>query len=412
MTKNDGHCIINLGNEKEDVIMKFKRVIAAVLSVVMLVLAVPAVYAEGSVVFSFSSDKPSGSEVSLGDTVTYTVSLDESSGFAFGTLFFAPTDNLAYVSATYKGESVSTEKAETGENAGAYGVIIAGEPVTGTNDGLCTITFKVIDKGDISVRFYVYQLNDGNAFVSPTVNNDTIAHTGKELSTPVITTASLPEAVMGYEYSCKIVGSDDEFLNYSYEGTLPSGMTLDADGTLRGTPTQFGSFPITVKATLLGELVSEPKELTLTVLEKPRALELVDGSGYEIDGGLLRGVVEETELSLLLTHFKNNERVKVFDGDGLEVTASDEYVGTGYTVSLMHGDEKVHTVTVVILGDVNGNGRVDSNDYQRIRGYVFGNYIIEGAYFEAACVSGGSDVKPVDYQKVRSHVFGNYNIFE
>ncbi len=392
--------------------MKFKRIFAVVLVAMMLIVSVPIAYAAENIVFSFSSSVPSGSEVALGDTVTYTVSLDANTGFAFGTLYFEPTDNLTYVSATYKGESVTAEKAISGENEGAYGIIVAGDTVTGTDDELCTITFKVTDTGDISVRFYVYQLNDGNSFVTPSVNNGTVTHTGRELTAPVITTASLPEAVMGYEYSYKIVGSDDEFLTYSYEGTLPNGLTLAPDGTLRGTPTQFGSFPITIKATLLGELTSEPKELTLTVLEKPRALELVDESGYVIENELLCGVIEETTLSAILNRFKNNERIKVFDGDGLEVTASDEYVGTGYTVSLMHGDEKVHTVTVIILGDVNGNGRVDSNDYQRIRGYVFGNFAIEGAYFKAACVSGGNDVKPVDYQKVRSHVFGNYNIFE
>ncbi len=392
--------------------MTLKRIFAVALAVVMLVISVPAVLAAENVVFSFSSDVPSGDEVTLGDTVSYTVSLDANSGFAFGTLFFMPSDNLTYVSSTYKGKSVTAEKAISGENEGAYGIIISGETVTGSDNELCTVTFQVTGKADISVRFYAYQLNDGSSFVSSTVNNGTITHTGKELSKPVITTELLPEAVMGYEYSYKIVGSDDEFLTYSYQGTLPNGLALAPDGTLHGTPTQFGSFPITVKAMLLGELVSEPKAFTLTVLEKPRALELVDGSSYVIDGELLRGVVEETELSLLLTHFKNNERVKVFDGDGEEVTASDEYVGTGYSVSLMHGDEKVHTVTVIILGDVNGNGRVDSNDYQRIRRYVIGTYTIEGVYFAAARVSGGSDIRPVDYQRVRRHVIGSYNIFE
>ncbi len=392
--------------------MSFKRITAVILAVMMLIVSVPIAYAAENIVFSFSSSMQSGGEVSLGDTVTYTVSLDENTGFAFGTLFFDASDNLTYVSSTFKGREVTAEKAITGENEGAYGIIVAGETVTGSDPSLCTITFKVTDKGGISVRFYVYQLNDGNALVSSSVNNETITHTGKELTKPVITTQSLPEAVMGYEYSYKIVGGDDEFLTYSYEGTLPSGLTLDPDGTLRGTPTQFGSFPITVKATLLGELVSDGKELTLTVLEKPRALELENGSGYVIENELLCGVIEETTLSATLNRFKNNERIKVFDGDGDEVTLADSFVGTGYTVSLMHGDEKVHTVTVIILGDVNGNGRVDSNDYQRIRGYVFGNFAIEGAYFKAACVSGGNDVKPVDYQKVRSHVFGNYNIFE
>ena len=392
--------------------MKFKRLMAAALSVIMLVLTVFSVYAESGVVFSFLSDKPSGSELALGDTVTYTVSLDANSGFAFGTLYFDASDNLTYISSTYKGESITAEKSVSGENAGAYGIIIAGESVTGTDPKLCTITFKVTGKGDISVRFYVYQLNDGGSFITPSVNNGTITHACKELVKPSITTSALPEAVKGYEYSYKIVGSDDEFLAYSYMGTLPSGMTLDQDGTLSGIPTQFGSFTITVKATLLGELISDPKELTLTVLEKPRALELESGSGYEIDGERLRGVIEETTLGTLLDRFKNKERIKVFDGDGAEVTAADEYVGTGYTVSLMHGDEKVHTVTVVVLGDVNGNGRVDSNDYQRIRRYVIGTYDIEGIYFEAARVSGGTDIRPVDYQRVRRHVIGSYNIFE
>lgn len=392
--------------------MRFKRIAAVLLAAVMFVLSVPTVNAAENIVLSFSSSVPSGGEVSLGDTLTYTVSLDANSGFAFGTLFFDPTDNLTYVSSTYKGESVTAERAVAGENEGAYGIIVAGQTVTGTDPELCTITFKVTGKGDISVRFYVYQLNDGSSFVTPSVNNGTITHVGKELVKPSITTSTLPEAVMGYEYSHKIVGSDDEFLAYSYVGTLPSGMTLDQDGTLSGTPTQFGSFTITVKATLLGELISDPKELTLTVLEKPRSLELESGSGYEIDGERLRGVIEETTLGALLDRFKNKERIKVFDGDGAEVTAADEYVGTGYTVSLMHGDEKVHTVTVVVLGDVNGNGRVDSNDYQRIRRYVIGTYNIEGIYFEAARVSGGTDIRPVDYQRVRRHVIGSYNIFE
>lgn len=392
--------------------MTLKRIFAVVLAFVMLVISVPTVLAAENVVFSFSSSVPSGNEVTLGDTVTYTVSLDSNSGFAFGTLFFDASDNLTYVSSTYKGESVAAEKAVTGENEGAYGIIIAGETVTGTDPKLCTVTFKVIDKGDIIVRFYAYQLNDGSSFVSSTVNNGTVAHTGKEMTRPVITTSALPEAVMGYEYSYKIVGSDDEFLTYSIEGALPNGLALAPDGTIHGTPTQFGSFPITVRATLLGELVSEPKAFTLTVLEKPRALELEDDSGYVIDGDRLKKVIEETTLDALLDGFKNNERIKVFNGNGTEVTSSDALIGTGYTVSLMHGDENVHTVTVIILGDVNGNGRVDSNDYQRIRRYVFGNYALDGAYFEAACVSGGSDVRPLDYQRVRRHVFGNYNIFE
>lgn len=392
--------------------MTLKRIFAVVLAFVMLVISVPTVLAAENVVFSFSSSVPSGNEVTLGDTVTYTVSLDANSGFSFGTLFFMPSDNLTYVSSTYKGKSVNAEKAVTGENEGAYGIIIAGETVTGTDPKLCTITFKVIDKGDVSVRFSVYELNDRNAFITPSVNNGTITHTVKDLVKPVITTSALPEAVMGYEYSYKIVGSDDEFLAYSYMGTLPSGMTLEQDGTLSGTPTQFGYFTITVKATLLGELISDPKELTLTVLEKPRALELESGSGYEIDGVWLRCVAERTKLSDFLSNFKNYERIKVFDINGNEVTSSSALIGTGYTVSLMHGDEKVHTVTVIVLGDVNGNGRIDIMDYQRAKMCLFGTLELEGAFFKATLILGRPNITIMDCQRIKMHLFGMINIYE
>ena len=392
--------------------MRSKRVIAVILAVIMLVFSLPTAFAAENIVFSFSSSVPSGSEVAPGDTVTYTVSLDANSGFAFGTLYFAPSDNLTYLSSTYKGKEAIAEKALTGENEGAYGIIVAGKTVTGTDPSLCTVSFKVTGSGDISVRFYAYQLNDGNAFVSSTVNNGTVTHKGKELTPPVITTAVLPEAVMGYEYSFKISADYDEFLTFSYEGTLPSGLALYPDGTLRGTPTQFGSFKITVKATLLDELVSDPKELNLTVLEKPRALELESGSGYEIDGALLRNVAEKTTLSAFLANFKNSERVKIFDSNGNEVKSSSSLIGTGYTVSLMHGDEKVHTVTVVVLGDVSGNGRVDAMDYQRVKMCLFGTFKLDGAYYQAALVSGRTNITAMDYQRIKMHIFGTFNIYK
>ena len=390
--------------------MKLRHLIAVLLTVVMLISALPVFYAADGVEFSFSSDVPSGNDVTLGDTVTYTVALDSSSGFSFGTLFFEPSDNLAYVSATLKGESVAAEKAITGENAGAYGIMIIGSPITGSNARLCTITFKVVDEGDISVRFYAYQLTNGASFITPTVNNGTVSHRGKIITTPTITTDSLPEAVMGYSYSYKLVGTYGEFLEYSAIGSLPSGLTLSPDGTISGTPTLYGSFQIVVKATLLDRYESAEKTLTLTILEEPRELQLTDGSVYNVDGEYLAGVAERTTLEAFLSQFKNNSYVKVYDGSGREVSSSSALVGTGYTVSLMHGGERVHTLTVIVLGDVGGNGRIDATDYQRIKMHIFGSLTLEGAYFKAALVSGRANITAMDFQRVKIHIFGTINL--
>lgn len=392
--------------------MKLKRVMAVIMSMIMIVLCIPAVSAAENIVFSFSSSVPSGNEVALGDVVTYTVSLDESSGFSFGTLFFAPSDNLSYVGATYKGNEVTAEKAVTGDNKDAYGIMIAGEPITGTDPAFCTIKFKVVNKGNTSVSLSVYELTDGNAFLTPSINNGTVTHSVKTPNAPEITTTSLPEAAVGSEYSYKIVGTNDELLTYSLEGTLPSGLTLDPDGTLHGIPTQAGTFSFVVKATLLGEFVSEGKTLTITVTDKPKALELQDQSGYVIDGEFLRGVVEKTKLSDILAKFKNAESIKVYNGSGKEVTDPSALIGTGYTVSLINGEEKVHTVTLIVLGDVSGNGRIDAMDYQRVRMYLFGTFKLEGAYLQAALVAKKANVTAMDFQRIKMHIFGTYNIYK
>ncbi len=311
--------------------MKSKRVIAVVLSVAMLVLSLSAllVHAAGSVALSFSSNVPEGGEVAIGETVTYTVSIDSNSGFSFGTLFFDPSDNLEYVGATYRGKTATAEKALSGENAGAYGIIIAGEPITGTDPRFCTVKFKVTGKGSTSVRFSVYQLNNGSAFITPTVNNATITHTVNEFADP---------------------NAAKELEPYSY-------------------------------------------------------------SGYSIEGDFLRGVVEKTTLDAILANFENSERIKVYDGSGREVTSSSALIGTGYTVSLMNGYDKVHTVTVIVLGDVSGNGRIDAADYQRVIMCLFGTFKLEGAYFQAALVAKKANITAMDYQRIKMHIFGTFNVY-
>src|SRR5262249_38258448 len=62
---------------------------------------------------------------------------------------------------------------------------------------------------------------------------------------------NLPTGTTGSAYSKQISASGGSG-NYTFavtSGTLPNGMQLDSDGTLHGTPTQNGSFPITVTAT-------------------------------------------------------------------------------------------------------------------------------------------------------------------
>jgi uncharacterized protein with beta-barrel porin domain len=100
-------------------------------------------------------------------------------------------------------------------------------------------------------------------FTVKVIATDSTAGTGPFASTPanvtltinppliVLTPATLPDGNVNASYSQGLVGSGGTS-TYSYAlqtGTLPTGMSLDSSGLLHGTPTQAGSFPITVTAT-------------------------------------------------------------------------------------------------------------------------------------------------------------------
>jgi plastocyanin domain-containing protein len=67
---------------------------------------------------------------------------------------------------------------------------------------------------------------------------------------PTITTSSLPNGTVGDKYEQTLTATGDPTITWSiYGGTFPSGLTLLADGTIFGTPTENGEFAFTVMAT-------------------------------------------------------------------------------------------------------------------------------------------------------------------
>jgi len=66
-------------------------------------------------------------------------------------------------------------------------------------------------------------------------------------SSPVITTTSLPNGVVGQAYSTQLQGTDVDSWSLS-SGALPDGLALSTSGAITGTPTTAGTFTFTVAA--------------------------------------------------------------------------------------------------------------------------------------------------------------------
>ena len=398
--------------------MKHRRSAAVFLAVLLTLMSVPfAAFAETGVVFTFSCSVPENRQPELGDTVTYTVGISQNSGFCAGTFFFKPSDNLTYVpgSSVLLG-NLQEDRVAEGENAGAYGLIyLEKSDYTSKSDSFCSVSFIVSGLGDISVEFYAYQLmNSKLADVPYTVTpGKSLTDTVKTPEKPVIKTESLPDGILNMQYDFMVEADRDDFLSWEVtSGALPEGIALSDEGMLSGIPTESGSFTFGVKASLTaGNIVSDEKQFTLTVLEAPKKLTPTKSSSYTVSGGYVTKVVAETRLSDFVGNFETPEYVKVFGSDGKEITDKNAYVGTGCRVSLMNGDKAVDSADVVVLGDISGDGRLTSVDYLRLRAYFGGDYELAGAYLAAAHIAGRDTVTSVDYLRLRAHFSGDYNIY-
>ena len=135
-------------------------------------------------------------------------------------------------------------------------------------------------------------------------------------------------------------------------------------------------------------------------------LALSNGSKYVIDGAYLRNVGELTKVSSLVAGFSNSS-VSVFGIDGAQLSSGD-IAGTGATVSLMENGNKADTLTVIVLGDVSGDGEVNATDYLQIKAKFYGTLTLSDAAYSAADTDGDYIINANDYIRVKSYFVGDF----
>ncbi|MBR5767885.1 MAG: dockerin type I repeat-containing protein [Clostridia bacterium] len=405
--------------------MKKRSVLrAAAFLCALAVLAVsasfPTASAEQSETVFYVRSDVSSDYVSLGDVITFSVDVSDCPGIAAGSLCASASSSVDFVSATFCGEDVPADLA-SGPNAGARVIDIL-DPDTdkkGFISDFCTFTYRVTGLDDVSFEFYTYEciVSEYTELVHSVSPSGPLVYHVAVPEKPVIKTASpLPKGAVGIAYSCPLESDGEtEFTEWDLvSGSLPEGIELLNTGELSGTPSVFGVFSFSVTASVLGSVTSDPAEFELEILEKPAELVLVQGSTYAFESGedvtYLIGVKEQTDVSAVISNFETPEYVSVFDAEG-NVKSPTDTVGTGYTVRLMDGQNVMDSVTVVVLGDVSGDGRIATIDYQRVKGYVLGTFDLTGPYLVAGNVDRKNDIATIDYQRIKGHVLGTFDIF-
>ncbi|MBQ4558826.1 MAG: glucosaminidase domain-containing protein [Tyzzerella sp.] len=125
-------------------------------------------------------------------------------------------------------------------------------------------------------------------------------------------------------------------------------------------------------------------------------------TGFSVGGDIGREIAKVKAL---------DERIQVVakKADGTQITSGT--LATGMQLSVTTNGSTVN-YTIVIRGDVNGDGKLSAVDYVKVRNYLDGASSLTGAYLKGADTSGDGKASALDYVKLRNHLDNKSSIVQ
>ena len=116
-----------------------------------------------------------------------------------------------------------------------------------------------------------------------------------------------------------------------------------------------------------------------------------------------------TTVSQLLQQITNDPAHLVFkDRAGTIITDPAVTLATGMTV--MIADQPSSVLTMVIKGDLTGDGAVSALDLLQLKKYLLGQISLDGAFLESALVTGNANPSALDLLQIKKHLLGQISI--
>lgn len=125
------------------------------------------------------------------------------------------------------------------------------------------------------------------------------------------------------------------------------------------------------------------------------------------DAKYISGISENTPVSDFLKEFSNTN-IKIIDYKGNSIT--DGICKTGFIINLYAEDTLLDSTTLVVKGDINRDGKINSVDYLFVKRAFLGTVELDNTQLQAAYIK-ENKITAMTYLMIKRHVLGTYNIY-
>ena len=132
--------------------------------------------------------------------------------------------------------------------------------------------------------------------------------------------------------------------------------------------------------------------------------EIIIDDGINIDGDLMSNINEKTNVKQIKDKIQTVHNIVIKNGSG-ENLKDEEYIGTGAKVKIVNSaGEIMYEYTIVIYGDVTGDGKITSKDYMMIKNHIMETSILTGVEAMAADAYADNKITSKDYMAIKNHI--------
>ena len=128
----------------------------------------------------------------------------------------------------------------------------------------------------------------------------------------------------------------------------------------------------------------------------------ITSSVYKIENGYLSKIPLETTVDKLLAGINEREYLAVYSGN--QKLSGDSVVGTGMTVKLLGGDKEIKSVTLVVTGDTNGDGKSNITDMLAVKSHLLKKTVLSKTALLGADTSGDGAVSITDFIQIKAFI--------
>ncbi len=148
-----------------------------------------------------------------------------------------------------------------------------------------------------------------------------------------------------------------------------------------------------------GELKGGASNIVSGIAPISATIKAKAGSGYAMVSGKdwMAKIQPGTAVSTFINNLENSSYIKVYNAAGKQVTSGK--VGTGYVAKLIINGSVQDTVTIVVLGDTNGDATINVQDVKKTLNQSLGKSKLTGVYLQAGDVNADGKVNVQDVKK-------------